>query len=219
MECRVSIANWKTDRKLGLEVHKHLIENNVETPFEEVIPNEQKIADLFKQIMQEIGLNMGNDSLIGTPNRVTKLYTKELFYGLSYSNFPKCTTVQNEMEYDEMVTVNYITVSSNCEHHFVAIDGVGKVSYIPNKVVLGLSKINRIVAFFSKRPQIQERLTEQIYFALSFLLKTENVAVQIKAVHFCVKSRGVQDVNSYTITTKLGGNFKDKAVRSEFLNS
>ena len=122
------------------------------------------------------------------------------------------------MKYDEMVVERNVNVQSNCEHHFVIIDGVATVGYIPNQKVLGLSKINRIVEYFSKRPQIQERLTEQIYYALEYILETENIAVVINAKHYCVAARGVEDTNSTTITSKLGGCFKnDPAARSEFM--
>jgi len=122
------------------------------------------------------------------------------------------------MNYNEMVCEKNISVQSNCEHHFVVIDGLATVAYVPNKKVLGLSKINRIVEYFSKRPQIQERLTEQVYHALSFILDTEDVAVMIDAQHYCVKSRGVEDTGSSTITSRLGGGFKsDPEVRAEFL--
>jgi len=123
------------------------------------------------------------------------------------------------MKYDEMVIERNVNVQSNCEHHFVVIDGVATVAYIPKQKVLGLSKINRIVEYFSKRPQIQERLTEQIYHALSYILETDNVAVVIDAQHYCVKSRGVEDTGSSTVTSKLGGCFKNEpAVRAEFMN-
>jgi GTP cyclohydrolase I len=123
------------------------------------------------------------------------------------------------MKYDEMVVERNINVQSNCEHHFVVIDGLATVGYIPNQKVLGLSKINRIVEYFSKRPQIQERLTEQIYYALQYILETDNIAVVIDAQHYCVKSRGVEDTGSSTVTSKLGGCFKsDSAVRAEFMN-
>jgi GTP cyclohydrolase I len=147
------------------------------------------------------------------------MYVNEIFWGLDYDAFPKCTTVDNKMKYDEMVVERNVNVQSNCEHHFVVIDGLATVAYIPKQKVLGLSKINRIVEYFSKRPQIQERLTEQIYHALSFILETDNVAVVIDAQHYCVKSRGVEDTGSSTVTSKLGGCFKsDPAVRAEFMN-
>jgi GTP cyclohydrolase I len=151
--------------------------------------------------------------------RVAKMYLEELFWGLNPNNFPKCTVVENKMGYDEMVIEKGVSVMSTCEHHFQTIVGTAAVAYIPNQKVLGLSKIPRIVEYFSRRPQIQERLTEQIYFALSYILDTEDVAVVIDAEHFCVKARGVQDHGSTTITSKLGGGFRnDPALRSEFMN-
>jgi GTP cyclohydrolase I len=168
--------------------------------------------------MEILGLDLTDDSLMETPNRVSKMYVNEIFWGLDYENFPKCTAVDNKMKYDEMVVEKDITVMSNCEHHFVIIDGLATVAYLPNKKVLGLSKMNRIVEFFAKRPQIQERLTNQIAAALQFILETEDVAVTINASHYCVKARGVEDYNSSTITSFLGGKFRtDTLVRSEFL--
>jgi GTP cyclohydrolase I len=147
------------------------------------------------------------------------MYVNEIFWGLDYEAFPKCTTVNNKMKYNEMVVERNVNVQSNCEHHFVVIDGLATVAYVPKDRVLGLSKINRIVEYFSKRPQIQERLTEQIFHTLQFILDTEDVAVMIDAQHYCVKSRGVEDTGSSTVTCRLGGGFKsDQAARTEFLN-
>lgn len=170
--------------------------------------------------MIELGLDLADDSLMDTPRRVSKMFVDEIFYGLDYANFPKITTVENKMQYDEMLIIKGCQVSSTCEHHFVVIDGLAKIAYIPKDKVIGLSKINRIVKFFSKRPQIQERLTEQIFAALQFILKTDSIAVEIDATHFCVKSRGVEDSGSSTVTRKLGGVFMSKPeVRNEFLNT
>lgn len=213
----------QTDLTLGQSVRLHLISKGVETPVKEYKKydkdfSRKQIENHFKSIMELLNLDLENDSLKDTPRRVAKMYVDEIFSGLDYRNFPKCTTVQNEMKYDEMVVVKNITSLSNCEHHFVVIDGLARVAYIPNEKVLGLSKINRIVEFFSKRPQIQERLTEQIFHALCHILETDNVAVHIDAVHYCVKSRGVRDLNSSTETTRLGGAFKtNPEVRAEFL--
>ena len=213
----------KKDKDLGNKIHQYLINKGVETPMTgELINKEQKhknIVSLFSQIMEELNLDLNDDSLKGTPDRVAKMFLNEMFYGLDYNNFPKCTAVENKMKYDEMVTVDNISMASACEHHFVVIDGFARVSYIPNEKVIGLSKINRIVDFFAKRPQIQERLTEQIFFALQCILDTDNIAVKINAVHYCVKARGVKDVTSNTITTKLGGKYRESSVRNEFLNS
>ena len=210
------------DLELGEKVNKYLIKKGVETPtIDNGMSNEEKksqIESCFRTILLTLGLDLKDDSLIGTPRRVSKMYVDEIFWGLDYTKFPKCTTVQNKMKYDEMVLVRDINVQSNCEHHLVVIDGLCDIAYIPKDKVLGLSKLNRIVEFFAKRPQIQERLTEQIYYALNYILETDDIAVKMKATHFCVKSRGVQDTSSYTITSKIGGAFKNEPeARNEFL--
>tara|TARA_Y100000389_G_scaffold153016_1_gene153129 strand:+ start:321 stop:992 length:672 start_codon:yes stop_codon:yes gene_type:complete len=218
----MSFDKTKTDPVLGKKVHEHLISVGVETP---VVDNGlsraekiEKIEGHFDHIVTTLGLDLQDDSLMETPKRVAKMYVNEIFWGLDYDAFPKATVVENKMNYNEMVVERNISVQSNCEHHFVVIDGLATVAYVPKEKVLGLSKINRIVEYFSKRPQIQERLTEQIYHALSFILETENVAVMIDAQHYCVKSRGVEDTGSSTITSRLGGNFKaHPEVRAEFL--
>ncbi|MDC0635898.1 GTP cyclohydrolase I FolE, partial [Gammaproteobacteria bacterium] len=208
----MSFDKTKTDPVLGQKVHEHLISVGVETP---VIDNGlsrkekiEKIEGHFDQIVSTLGLDLKDDSLIDTPKRVAKMYVNEIFWGLDYDAFPKATVVENKMQYNEMVVEKGVSVQSYCEHHFVNIDGLATVAYVPNKKVLGLSKMNRIVEYFSRRPQIQERLTEQIYHALSFILETENVAVMIDAKHFCVKSRGVEDTQCSTVTSRLGGSFK-----------
>ena len=219
----MSYNKTKTDPVLGQAVHEHLVKCGVETP---TVPNNidrkdkiEKIESHFTEIMKTMGLDLSDDSLVDTPKRVAKMYVNEIFWGLDYEAFPKCTTVDNKMKYDEMVIERNVNVQSNCEHHFVVIDGVATVGYIPKQKVLGLSKINRIVEYFSKRPQIQERLTEQIYHALQFILDTDNIGVVIEAQHYCVKSRGVEDVGSSTVTSKLGGCFKtEPSVRAEFMN-
>lgn len=231
----MSYNKTKCDPELGLEVHKHLVSCGVETPirghtvqlpdgtikYSDNIDRKDKIAIVekhFTEIMKALGLDLSDDSLIETPKRVAKMYVNEIFWGLDYEAFPKCTAVDNKMYYDEMVVERNVSVQSNCEHHFVIIDGVATVAYIPNKKVLGLSKINRIVEYFSKRPQIQERLTEQIYHALQYILGTDNIGVVINARHYCVRSRGVEDTGSSTVTSKLGGVFKtDPNVRTEFM--
>lgn len=173
----------------------------------------------FTEILNTLGLDLRDDSLEQTPHRIAKMYVDEIFSGLDYTHFPKITVIENKMNVEEMVCVDDIDLTSTCEHHFVTIDGAAKVAYIPKDTVIGLSKINRLVRFFSQRPQVQERLTQQILVAMQTLLGTEDVAVTINAVHYCVKSRGVQDGNSHTRTTSLGGVFKsDPASRAEFLN-
>jgi GTP cyclohydrolase I len=148
------------------------------------------------------------------------MYVQEIFGGLDYRNFPKLTVIENKMQVDEMLKVRDIDLSSTCEHHFVTIDGRATVAYIPRKNIIGLSKINRIVRFFAQRPQVQERLTEQVLLALQTLLETDDVAVNMTAVHYCVKARGVMDTNSATTTTALGGVFKTQPeTRREFLLS
>lgn len=178
----------------------------------------QKINQLMTEIVQTLGLDLNDDSLNETPHRIAKMYVDEVFGGLDYRNFPKIALIENKMQVSEMVKVKDISFTSTCEHHFVTIDGSATVAYIPAKKIIGLSKINRIVRFFAQRPQVQERLTQQILIALQALLETDNVAVTMDAVHYCVKSRGVMDVNSKTQTTALGGIFKDDArTRAEFL--
>ncbi|KRS21415.1 GTP cyclohydrolase [Alishewanella sp. WH16-1] len=178
----------------------------------------QKINQLMTEIVQTLGLDLNDDSLRETPHRIAKMYVDEVFGGLDYRNFPKIALIENKMQVSEMVKVKDISFTSTCEHHFVTIDGSATVAYIPAKKIIGLSKINRIVRFFAQRPQVQERLTQQILIALQALLETDNVAVTMDAVHYCVKSRGVMDVNSKTQTTALGGIFKDDArTRAEFL--
>jgi GTP cyclohydrolase I len=219
----MSFNKTKTDPELGQQIHEHLIKCGVQTPmWSNPLTHKEKITEIqkhFEYIMLVLGLDLKDDSLKETPNRVAKMFVNEIFWGLDPEAFPKCTTVDNKMKYDEMVIERNINVQSNCEHHFVVIDGKATVAYIPKEKVLGLSKINRVVEYFSKRPQIQERLTEQIYHALQYILGTDDIAVLIDAQHYCVKSRGVEDVGSSTITSKLGGEFKsDQAVRAEFMN-
>jgi GTP cyclohydrolase I len=213
----------KTDPELGRKIHEHLVKVGVETPVLDTglsrTDKIEKIEGHFTEVMKALGLNLTDDSLMDTPKRVAKMYVNEIFWGLDYEAFPKCTAVDNKMKYDEMVIERNVNVQSNCEHHFVVIDGVATVAYIPNERVLGLSKLNRVVEYFAKRPQIQERLTEQVYHALQYILDTDNIAVVVDAQHYCVKSRGVEDTGSSTITSKLGGCFKeDPAVRQEFMN-
>ena len=217
----MSYNKTKTDPELGQKVHEHLVKMGVETPTNiNNYDRKEKIDHIeahFAHIMRILGLDLSDDSLMDTPKRVAKMYVNEIFWGLDYEAFPKCTAVDNKMKYNEMVCERNINVQSNCEHHFVVIDGLATVAYVPKQKVLGLSKINRIVEYFSKRPQIQERLTEQIFHTLQYILETEDVAVMIDAKHYCVASRGVEDTGSSTVTSKLGGGFKtDPAARAEF---
>ena len=215
----------KTDGELGLKIHEHLKKHGVETPgvgIESIGQGSDRKVEIikrnFKEIMETLGLDLSDDSLMDSPKRVAKMFVNEIFWGLQTSNFPKITAVENKMGYDEMVIERNISVQSTCEHHFVTIAGKATVAYIPNKKVLGLSKMNRIVEYFSRRPQIQERLVEQIYYALSYILETDDVAVIIDAEHYCVKSRGVEDTGSSTVTSKLGGAFREQGdARAEFM--
>lgn len=199
-----------------------LMEKGLETPVKHNnLSNAEKqtrIEGLFAEVLDTLGLDLSDDSLSETPHRMAKLYVNEIFSGLDYENFPRISVIDNKMSVDEMVKISDIHVSSTCEHHLITIDGRATVAYIPNKKIIGLSKINRLVRFFAQRPQVQERLTQQVLVALQALLETDNVAVSISATHYCVKARGVMDVNSETSTTALGGIFKSNVhTRAEFL--
>lgn len=178
----------------------------------------EKITEKMKEVLEIIGLDLTNDSMQDTPKRIAKMYVKELFSGLNPENFPKITVIDNEMQYDQMILVQGISVLSVCEHHFQTIDGYATVAYVPNKKVIGLSKINRVVQFFARRPQVQERLTKQIADCLQYILETEHLAVHINARHYCVIARGVGDGQSSTSTSDLRGDFKTLPdTRTEFL--
>lgn len=224
----MSLQKGKCDPELGKRVEEYLTKVGVNTPMsrDRSIDGrdlaENQIATItahFTGIMNALGLDLKDDSLADTPARVAKMYVNEIFWGLKPENFPKCTVIENKMKYDEMVLERDITMISNCEHHFVTIDGKAHVAYIPKDKVLGLSKINRIVEYFARRPQVQERIAEQIFHALSFILDTQDVAVVVEGVHYCVKQRGVEDHSSFTVTTKLGGCFKNEPeCRAEFMS-
>jgi len=221
----MSLQKNKCDAELGARVEQYLRSKGVHTPTIESALNVesnikiQGIEQNFTQIMLLLGLDLNDDSLMDTPKRVAKMFVNEIYWGLQTDNFPKCTVIDNKMGYDEMVIEKDITLMTNCEHHFVVIDAKAHVAYIPKDKVLGLSKLNRIVEYFARRPQVQERIAEQIYHALSFILGTDDVAVVIEGVHYCVKSRGVEDHNSFTLTAKLGGCFKSEPdCRAEFMS-
>jgi GTP cyclohydrolase I len=175
------------------------------------------IAFHFKKIMETMGLDLTDDSLKGTPERVAKMYIDEIFSGLNPANKPKVALFDNKYKYNEMLVEKNISFYSNCEHHFVPIFGKAHVAYISNGKVIGLSKLNRIVQYFSKRPQVQERLTIQIADELKRVLGTEDVAVFIDAKHLCVSSRGIKDDTSSTVTVYYGGAFQNESTRNEFL--
>lgn len=172
----------------------------------------------FEEIMNVLGLDLNDDSLKGTPYRVAKMYVNEIFSGLNPGNKPKISLFENRYHYNEMLVEKNINVHSHCEHHFLPIEGKAHVAYISSGKVIGLSKINRVVQYFAKRPQVQERLTKQISDALKEALDTEDVAVLVDANHMCVRARGIQDVSSSTITAEYSGKFQDEATRKEFLH-
>jgi GTP cyclohydrolase I len=221
----MSLQKTKCDAELGYKIEEFLKSKGVHTPtlIDPLLKKDEykikKIEKYFTTVMETLGLDLTDDSLMDTPKRVAKMYVNEIFWGLKPENFPKCTVIENKMGYDEMVIERDITMMSNCEHHFVTIDGKAHVAYIPKDKVLGLSKLNRIVEYFSRRPQVQERIAEQVYWALVYILGTEDVAVVIEGVHYCVKSRGVEDHSSSTITAKLGGCFRgEPEARAEFMS-
>ncbi len=185
------------------------------------LPDEEKIARIekhFSGIMETLGLDLADDSLSGTPRRVAKMYVKEVFSGLNPKNRPHVRLFDNHYEYDQMLVEKDITFYSHCEHHFVPIYGKAHVGYFSSGKVIGLSKINRFVQYFAKRPQVQERLTMQIGRELQRVLNTQHVGVVLDANHMCVASRGVGDTNSRTGTAYFSGKFKDENIKREFLN-
>jgi GTP cyclohydrolase I len=183
--------------------------------------DEEKISIIKKNIrdiMHTLGLDLNDDSLMGTPTRVAKMFVKEIFSGLKPDLKPKSSTFENKYNYGEMLVEKNINLYSTCEHHLLPIVGKAHVAYISNGTVIGLSKINRIVEYYSKRPQVQERLTKQIVGELQKVLKTKDIACVIDAKHLCVNSRGIKDIDSSTVTSEFGGKFKyDKTAKDEFL--
>ncbi|RCT55974.1 GTP cyclohydrolase I FolE [Winogradskyella sp. KYW1333] len=185
------------------------------------LSNEEKmdiIKDDVRHIMETLGLDLSDDSLSGTPRRVAKMFVNEIFGGLDPAKKPSASTFENKYKYGEMLVEKNITVYSTCEHHLLPIVGKAHVAYISNGSVVGLSKMNRIVDYFAKRPQVQERLTIQIVKELQKVLNTEDVACVIDAKHLCVNSRGIRDVESSTVTSEFGGKFKEKETKREFLD-
>jgi GTP cyclohydrolase I len=197
---------------------------NLETPLKsnvfEISDDEkkEKISVLFAEIMDVMGMDLNDDSLKGTPERVAKMYIDEIFSGLNPKNKPKMSLFENKYQYNQMLVEKNITFYSNCEHHFVPIFGKAHVAYISSGKVIGLSKLNRIVQYYAQRPQVQERLTNQIGKDLEHILKTEDIAVIIDAKHLCVCSRGIKDDTSTTITTYYGGAFKNPQKIAELQN-
>ena len=178
----------------------------------------EAIQNHFAEIMHILGLDLSDDSLSGTPHRVAKMYVKEIFSGLNPANKPEAKLFHNKYEYNEMMIEKDITLYSYCEHHFVPIIGKVHVAYISTGQVIGLSKINRLVQYYSKRPQVQERLTNQIAEGLKEALQSDNVGVIIEATHLCVASRGIKDTNTSTITANYSGKFQDEKTKNEFIS-
>ncbi len=217
---------------MGLHINSnetdHIGDNHIgtssDTPIREdafILNNDEKIEiirDDVKHIMETLGLDLSDDSLKGTPNRVAKMFVNEIFGGLDPKKKPKASTFQNKYNYGEMLVEKNITLYSTCEHHLLPIVGRAHVAYISNGTVVGLSKMNRIVDYFAKRPQVQERLTIQIVEELQKVLNTDDVACVIDAKHLCVNSRGIKDIESSTITSEFGGQFKNKETKREFLD-
>ncbi|MEM8845612.1 MAG: GTP cyclohydrolase I FolE [Bacteroidota bacterium] len=198
------------------------IATSVKTPMREDAfdrSDDEKIANIqthFTKIMEELGLDLTDESLSGTPYRFAKMYVKELFYGLNPANKPKISTFPNSYGYQRMLVEQDITIDSSCEHHFLPIVGKAHVGYIPKDKVVGLSKINRLVDYYSHRPQVQERLCLQILEDLKDTLETEDVIVIVHAKHLCVSSRGIKDKESFTTTIEYGGKFNEDNIRQEF---
>lgn len=178
----------------------------------------ERIRENIREVMLTLGLDLEDDSLKGTPNRVAKMFVKEIFSGLDPKRKPESSTFENKYKYGEMLVEKNITLYSTCEHHLLPIVGRAHIAYISNGTVVGLSKMNRIVDYFAKRPQVQERMNIQIVKELQKVLNTENVACVIDAKHLCVNSRGIRDVDSSTVTAEYGGKFKEENVRREFLD-
>jgi GTP cyclohydrolase I len=205
------------------EIGNNHIATNEETPLRADafdISDDVKIERIKKDvehILETLGIDLTDDSLKGTPNRVAKMFVKEIFGGLNPAKKPSSSTFENKYKYNEMLVEKNIVVYSTCEHHLLPIYGKAHIAYISNGTVVGLSKMNRIVEYFAKRPQVQERLTIQIVRELQKVLNTDNVACIIDAKHMCVNSRGIKDITSSTVTAEFGGTFKNENVRKEFL--
>jgi len=213
----------KDEKEIEIIGDNH-ISSSVETPmlssaFDKT--DDEKIKSIqhhFGKIMEELGLDLSDDSLSGTPYRFAKMYVKELFYGLNPKNRPKLSVFENKYGYKKMLVEQNITIDSSCEHHFLPITGHAHIAYTPKEKVIGLSKINRLVDYYAHRPQVQERLSLQILKDLQNILDTKDVIVMICAKHLCVSSRGIKDKDSFTTTIEYGGHFENKANRDEFLN-
>ena len=224
MKPKETLLNIQPDK--GLHIHEmgdDHVASSADTPMRPdafAMDDELKIelvAKHFREIMHIMGLDLNDDSLAGTPTRVAKMFVNEIFSGLNPANKPEVRLFENKYQYNQMLVEKDITFYSSCEHHFVPIIGKAHVAYISSGKVIGLSKINRIVQFYSKRPQVQERLTVQIANELADALQTKDVAVVMDAAHLCVSMRGIQDETSRTVTSQFLGKFKEEGVKAEFL--
>ena len=215
----------KNNPELGRDVNKYLDSLGINTPITPMVKADReeklrKVADLTKEMLEVLGLDLTDDSLEETPMRVAKMYVDEIFSGLRYDTFPKCTTVENKFCHgDEFVLEKNITLYSDCEHHLRPIIGTAHIAYIPGEKALGLTKLNRITQNVAQRPQVQERLTQQIAHALAFITGSQDVMVVVEAAHTCVSQRGIKDTNSSTVTACCLGQFgeHDSGLRKEVM--
>ena len=217
-----ALTDDKCDPKLGALVRQHLLDHNLEKAGSDYNPEQAflSLQDGIGEFFEHMGFDLTDPSINQTPTRYAKMLIGELTKGINYDFFPKATTTPNDMAYDQMVIVQGISTISLCEHHLQTIDGLTYIAYIPRRLVLGLSKFARITDFFARRPQIQERMTEQLYHALSFILETDDIAVVQKATHYCMKARGALQHSSMTTTDKMGGRFmSNPALRKEFFDA
>jgi GTP cyclohydrolase I len=217
----------KNNPELGKLVNEYLTEKGINTPVTDMVKEDRevklhKVAELTEEMLKVLGLDLTDDSLEETPMRVAKMYVDEIFSGLRYDTFPKCTTVENKFCHgDEFVLEKNITLYSDCEHHLRPIIGKAHIAYIPGKKVLGLSKLNRITQYFAQRPQVQERLNQQIAHAIAYITGSDDVMVVIEAAHTCVSQRGIKDTQSSTVTATCLGQFSEhnSKLRSEVMNN
>ena len=207
--------DFLSDKKKKIDFQNEIrIDVNNKSDEEKIIV----IEELFKKIMIELGLDLNDDSLAGTPKRVAKMYVKEIFSGLNNKNKPKISLFDNHFEYNKILLQKNIELTSTCEHHFLPFTGKAHIGYIANDKIIGLSKLNRIVNFFSKKPQVQEKLTKEIFVELRNILQTDSVIVYIHANHSCVSCRGIKDNSSSTVSMEYGGDFQEKSMRKEFFD-
>ena len=212
--------------ELGQKIHLLLKRHNLESPmvFENIerwgaLNNMQSLEDKMADFLLQLGFDLSNDSLAKTPARVVQMFINELFYGLNYANFPEISTTINEFAYTTPIWSQGVTVHSTCEHHLVGIRGVALIGYIPEKTIVGLSKLNQVMDFFARRPQVQERLNRQVFIVLQEILQTKNVAVAINAIHNCIVARGARDSSSKILTLETGGLFtSDPELKTMFYN-